>query len=184
MHNSNSRKLLLFGGSSHPKLAKDVADRLGIELAPVQVKHFANGESYIRYGESLRGMDVFLIQSPYITINDHLMETLLMINAAKLSSARTINVIFPSFPYARQDKKSAGREPISARLVADLLTAAGVSRVLSFDLHAGQIQGFFSIPADHMTAMPLLAEKVRELGYSGNDCVIVSPDAGRAKLAK
>jgi len=176
-------KLMLFSGRSHPELASKIAEHLNIELGDVELKTFANGETYCRYNESIRGADVFVVQSGSAPVNDHLMELLVMINAAKLASAIRITAVLPWYPYSRQDKKSSPREPISARLVADMLQAAGVDRVLTMDLHAGQIQGFFTIPVDHMTALRLFAQHYRDLGFHGEGVVAVSPDPGRGKTA-
>jgi ribose-phosphate pyrophosphokinase len=178
------RRPLVFAGTSNPELAERIADRLGTRLGPVEHETFANGETYCRFGESIRGADVFLVQSCSPPVNDHLVELLLMIQAARLASAHRITAVMPWFPYSRQDKKAASREPISARLVADLLEAAGADRVLTMDLHAGQIQGFFGIPVDHMTALPLFAEHFRKLARDGAAVVAVSPDLGRVKLAR
>jgi ribose-phosphate pyrophosphokinase len=180
-----SGKLMLFAGRSHPVLAQKIADQLNIELGDVKLKTFANGETYCRYRESIRGADVFIVQTCYgRATNDFLWELQIMIQAAKLASANRITAIMPWFPYSRQDKKSAPREPITAKLLADVLDAAGADRVLTMDLHAGQIQGFFRIPVDHMTALPLFARYYREtLGLHGEGVVAVSPDPGRAKMA-
>jgi ribose-phosphate pyrophosphokinase len=180
-----SGKLMLFSGRSHPVLAQKIADQLNIELGDVKLKTFANGETYCRYRESIRGADVFLVQACHGEYtNDHLLELLIMIQGAKLASANRITAVMPWFPYSRQDKKSSPREPITAKLLADILDAAGVDRVLTMDLHAGQIQGFFRIPVDHMTALPLFARYYREtLGLHGDGVVAVSPDPGRAKMA-
>ena len=178
------RKPLVFSGTSNRELAEQIADRLGTALGPVEHETFANGETYCRFGESIRGGDVFLVQSCSPPVNDHLVELLLMIHAARLASAHRITAVMPWFPYSRQDKKSASREPISARLVADLLEAAGADRLLTMDLHAGQIQGFFGIPVDHMTALPLFAAHFRELARDGATLAAVSPDLGRVKLAR
>jgi ribose-phosphate pyrophosphokinase len=179
-----SGKLMLFSGRSNRELAERIADDLNIELGDVELKTFANGETYCRYNESIRGADVFIVQScAPPTVNDHLMELLFMINAAKLASAHRITAVMPWFPYSRQDKKSAPREPISARLVADMLQSAGVDRVLTMDLHAGQIQGFFTIPVDHMTALQIFAKYYWDKGFHGDNVVAVSPDPGRAKMA-
>ena len=180
-----SGKLMLFAGRSHPVLAQKIADQLNIELGDVKLKTFANGETYCRYRESIRGADVFIVQTCYgRATNDYLWELQIMIQAAKLASANRITAIMPWFPYSRQDKKSAPREPITAKLLADVLDAAGADRVLTMDLHAGQIQGFFRIPVDHMTALPLFARYYREtLGLHGEGVVAVSPDPGRAKMA-
>ena len=178
------RKLLLFSGTSNPALAERIAHRLGTSPGPIEHETFANGETYCRFGESIRGTDVFLVQSCSPPVNDHLVELLLMIHAARLASAHRITAVLPWFPYSRQDKKSAAREPISARLVADLLEAAGADRVLTMDLHAGQIQGFFEIPVDHMTALPLFVDHFRALARGGAALVAASPDLGRVKLAR
>ncbi|MCB0882336.1 MAG: ribose-phosphate pyrophosphokinase [Thermoleophilia bacterium] len=176
---------MVFAGRSSRDLGERIADRLGIELGDVTLKTFANGEIYVRFEESIRGADIFLVQSTCRPVNDALMELLIMIDAAKLASAHRINAVIPWYGYSRQDKKSAPREPITAKLVAELLQAAGVDRVLTMDLHAGQVQGFFQIPVDHMTAIPLLVDHFRERQLSGDlgKIVVVSPDAGRAKLA-
>jgi ribose-phosphate pyrophosphokinase len=181
-----SKRLMVFTGRSSQALGERIAARLGIELGDASVKTFANGEIYCRFEESVRGADVFLVQSTCRPVNDSLMELLIMINAAKLASADRITAVIPWYGYSRQDKKSAPREPITAKLVADLLQAAGVDRVLTMDMHAGQIQGFFRVPVDHMTAVPLLADHFLERRYAGDlgdELVVVSPDAGRAKLA-
>ncbi len=179
-----SGKLMFFSGRSHPELAERIAEHLKIELGEVSLKTFANGEIYCRYDESIRGADVFLVQScSGAQTNDHLWELLEMIQAAKLASAHRITAVMPWYPYSRQDKKSAPREPITAKLVADVLERAGVDRVLTMDLHAGQIQGFFTIPVDHMTALPLFAQYYRDKGLYGDGVVAVSPDPGRAKMA-
>jgi ribose-phosphate pyrophosphokinase len=175
--------LMLFSGRSNLELAERIAEHLGINLGDVELKTFANGEAYCRYRESIRGADVFIVQSCSPPVNDHLMELLIMIDAAKLASASRITAVMPWYPYSRQDKKSSPREPITAKLVAELLQAAGVGRVLTMDLHAGQIQGFFTIPVDHMTALHLFAQYYRDKGLHGDDVVAVSPDPGRAKLA-
>jgi len=179
-----SKRLMLFSGRSHPVLAQHIADKLGIELGAVELETFANGETYCHYKESIRGSDVFLVQTGCPPVDRNLMELLLMAQAAKLASAKRITAVMPWFPYSRQEKKSAPREPISAKLVADFLQDAGVDRVLTMDLHAGQIQGFFDIPVDHMTALPLFAQYFRDKGLSGESVVSVSPDPGRAKMAR
>jgi ribose-phosphate pyrophosphokinase len=185
---TQNKRLMVFAGRSSRALGERIAERLGIALGDATVKTFANGEIYCRYEESVRGADVFLVQSTCRPVNDSLMELLIMINAAHLASAHRVTAVIPWYGYSRQDKKSAPREPITAKLVADLLMAAQVDRVLTMDMHAGQIQGFFRIPVDHMTAVPLLADHFLErFRYSGDereeDLVVVSPDAGRAKLA-
>src|SRR5438067_8741268 len=177
------KRLMVFSGRSHPDLADAIASHLGVELGEIELETFANGETYCRYLESIRGADVFLVQTGCEPIDRHLMELLFMIQAAKLASAKRITAVMPLFPYARQDRKAKPREPISARLVSDMLQLAGADRVLTMDLHAGQIQGFFTIPVDHMTALPLFARHFRDLGLTGEDVVSVSPDAGRAKMA-
>jgi ribose-phosphate pyrophosphokinase len=175
---------MLFAGRSNPELAGRIAERLGIGLGEVELETFANGEVYCRYAESIRGADVFILQSGSPPVNDHLLELLVMINAARLASAHRITAVLPLYPYARQDKKSAPREPISARLLAEMLETAGADRVLTMDLHAGQIQGFFRIPVDHVTALPIFARSFRKAGLSGQNVVSVSPDLGRVKAAR
>ena len=177
-------RLLLFAGRSNPSLSQRIASVLGCELGRAELETFSNGEVYCRYSESIRGADVFIVQTGSPPVNDHLVELLVMANAARLASAHRVTAVVPLYPYARQDKKSAPREPISARLVADLLQAAGVDRVLTMDLHAGQIQGFFAIPVDHMTALPLFASYFEAQGFRGDGVVCVSPDLGRVKLAR
>ena len=177
-----SKRLMLFSGRSHPELAGRIADRLGIELGEVTLKTFADGETYCRFEESVRGADLFIVQTGSEPVDRHLMELLIMIQAAKLASAKRVTAVIPWFPYSRQDKKSAPREPITAKMIADFLEAAGVDRVLTMDLHAGQIQGFFSIPVDHMTALPLFAQYYRDNGLSGDRVVAVAPDPGRGKM--
>jgi ribose-phosphate pyrophosphokinase len=181
------KRLMVFAGRSHPELAGRITEQLGIELGAVTLETFANGETYCRFDESIRGADVFILQtgcsSDDRSIDQNLMELFLLIQAAKLGSAKRITAVMPLFPYARQDRKAKPREPISARFIADALQLAGADRVLTMDLHAGQIQGFFSIPVDHMTAVPLFARHFRDLGLTGDDIVSVSPDAGRAKQA-
>jgi ribose-phosphate pyrophosphokinase len=178
------KRLMLFSGRSNPELADKIADKLNVSLGEVELKTFANGETYVRYDDSIRGSDAFIIQSGSPPVNDHLLELLIMVQAAKLASAKRITAVVPWYPYSRQDKKSRPREPITARLVADFLEAAGVDRVLTMDLHAGQIQGFFNVPVDHMTALPLFATYFRDKGLFGENVVAVSPDPGRAKMAR
>jgi ribose-phosphate pyrophosphokinase len=177
------KRLMLFSGRSHPALAQMIGERLGVELGEVTIGSFANGETYCRFEESIRGADVFLVQTGCEPVDRNLMELLIMIQAAKLASAKRITAVMPWYPYARQDRKARPREPITARLVADLLETAGVDRVLTMDLHAGQIQGFFSTPVDHMVALPLFAQHLRDQGLVGEGVVSVAPDAGRAKMA-
>jgi len=174
---------MVFAGRSHPELTRKIAEHLGVEPGSVTLKTFANDETYCRYDESIRGADVFIVQTGCPPVDKNLMELLLLIQAAKLASAKRITAVIPWFPYSRQDRKAKPREPISARLVADMLQLAGVDRVLTMDLHAGQIQGFFSIPVDHMTALQLFATHFRDLGLTGDGVVSVAPDAGRAKHA-
>jgi len=178
------KRLMLFAGRSNRPLAEDIGRHLGVQLGEVKLKTFANGENYCRYEKSIRGADVFIVQSGSPPVNDHLLELLIMIQAAKLASAKRITAVVPWFPYSRQDKKSRPREPITAKLVADMIEAAGADRVLTMDLHAGQIQGFFSVPVDHMTALPLFATYYRDKGLFGQKVVAVSPDPGRAKMAR
>jgi len=186
LRHPNEKRLMVFAGRSNPELGARIADLLGVRLGNVLLTTFANGEDYARYEESIRGCDVFIVQSPcgVGSLNAHLMELLIMVQAAKLASAKRVNVVMPYFPYARQDKKSAAREPITARLVASLLEAAGADRVLSMDLHQGQIQGFFQIPCDHMTAVPILADYFAFRDFGGRRVVAVSADAGGLKLAR
>ena len=177
------KRLMVFSGRSHNDLAEAIARQLGVELGEIQLEQFANGETYCRYLESIRGADVFLVQTGCEPVDRNVMELAFMIQAAKLASAKRITAVVPWFPYSRQDRKAKPREPISARLVADMLQLAGVDRVLTMDLHAGQIQGFFTIPVDHMTAQQLFARHFRDLGLHGEGVVSVAPDAGRAKVA-
>jgi len=182
----DSKRLMVFAGRSSQQLGSRIATRLGIDLGEVTLKTFANGEIYVRFEESIRGADVFLVQSTCRPVNDSLMELLVMIDAARLASAHRITAVIPWYGYSRQDKKSAPREPITAKLVASMLEAAGVDRVLTMDLHAGQVQGFFRVPVDHMTALPMFVDHFRERVRTGDIAdrlVVVSPDAGRAKLA-
>ena len=182
----DSKRLMVFAGRASQDLGQRIAGRLGIDLGAVTLKTFANGEIYVRFEESVRGADVFLVQSTSRPVNDSLMELLVMINAAKLASAHRITAVIPWYGYSRQDKKSAPREPITAKLIATLLEASGVDRVLTMDLHAGQVQGFFNVPVDHMTALPMFVDHFRERVYQQQiteRLVVVSPDAGRAKLA-
>ena len=179
-----SKRLMVFSGRSHPDLAQRIADKLGVELGGIELSTFANDETYCRYDESIRGADVFLVQTGCAPVDKNLMELLVMIQGAKLASAKRITAVVPLYPYARQDRKAKPREPVTARLVADMLQLAGADRVLTMDLHAGQIQGFFTIPVDHMTALPLFANHFRDLGLTGPDLVSVAPDAGRAKMAQ
>jgi ribose-phosphate pyrophosphokinase len=182
------KRLMLFSGRANPELAAKIADNLGVALGPVTLKTFSNGEVYCRYEESVRGADVFIIQptcaNPQrgLSANDALMELVLMIDAAVGASAHRVIAVTPWYGYSRQDKKSAPREPISARAVARMLESVGADRVLTMDLHAGQAQGFFQVPVDHMTALMMLTQYFDDLGLQ--DIVVVAPDAGRVKLNK
>jgi ribose-phosphate pyrophosphokinase len=185
----HDKRLMLFSGRANPDLAADIGQRLGVGLGPITLKTFSNGEVYCRIEESIRGADVFLVQptcgnpATGISANDALVELLLMVDAAVGASAHRVIAVTPWYGYSRQDKKSAPREPMSARLVARMLEAAGVSRVLTMDLHAGQVQGFFQRPVDHMTAMIMLTEYFADLALP-EELVVVAPDAGRVKLNK
>jgi ribose-phosphate pyrophosphokinase len=177
------KRLVLLSGRSHPELAESVAGELGIDLSPTLAYDFANGEIFIRFRESVRGTDAFVLQSHTTPINKWIMEQLIMIDALKRASAKRITVIVPFYGYARQDKKHRGREPISARLMADLFKAAGADRLMTVDLHTSQIQGFFDGPVDHLFALPLLAEHVASR-VSTDEITVVSPDAGRVRVAE
>ena len=179
---TSEKRMVLVSGRAHPDLAAEVAAALGVELVPTSAYDFANGEIYVRFGESVRGCDAFVIQSHCAPINQWLMEQLLMVDALKRASAKRITVITPFYAYARQDKKHRGREPISARLVADLFKTAGANRLMAVDLHTAQIQGFFDGPVDHLWALPLLADYVRGR-VDRSRLTIVSPDAGRVRVA-
>ncbi|HUI49312.1 MAG TPA: ribose-phosphate diphosphokinase [Acidimicrobiia bacterium] len=176
------KRLILVAGRGHAELSAEVAEHLRVPLSECVLSTFANGEIYCRYGENIRSADVFVFQTHGGSINDLLMEQLIMIDAAKRASAKRITAVCPFYGYARQDRKAEGREPITARLVADLLTAAGADRVVTVDLHTGQIQGFFDFPVDHLTAVPVIAEYLKK-SVEG-DAVIVAPDAGGGKLAR
>ena len=177
------KQLMVFSGRANPGLAQEVAAQLGTELVPTSAYDFANGEIYVRFEESVRGSDAFVIQSHTSPINECIMEHLLMVDALKRASAKRITVVMPFYGYARQDKKHRGREPISARLMADLFKTAGADRLICVDLHADQIQGFFDGPVDHLMALPILADYVREK-YGDQPLAVVSPDAGRIKVAE
>ena len=176
------KRLQLFAGRSNPGLAEEVAAHLGLALGNPNLVDFADGEIRSTLGESVRGSDVFILQTHSMPVNDHIMEQLIMIDAAKRASAKRITAVCPLYGYARQDRKSTGREPITAKLMADMLTTAGADRVVSIDLHSGQIQGFFDIPVDHLTAMPVLVEHLKYV--VGPGAVVVSPDTGRVKVAE
>ncbi len=191
MKTEMKKSMALFTGSVNPALAEGIAQELNTTLGHMKLEKFANGEIYARYEESVRGADVFLIQSVAGTstgscmdVNDALMEVLIMADAAKRASARNITAVLAHYGYARQDRKAAPREPITAKLVADLLQVAGINRVITLDLHASQIEGYFNIPVNHLTAMPVLINAIQEKGFSADDLCIVSPDVGRAKEAK
>jgi len=179
---TGEKRLALVSGRAHQGLAEEVASLLGTNLVPTTAYDFANGETFVRFEESVRGVDAFVIQSHPAPINHWLMEQLLMVDALKRASAKRITVVAPFFPYARQDKKHKGREPISARLVTDLFKAAGANRLMSVDLHSPQIQGFFDGPVDHLWALPMLADHVKEK-WADEDLTVVSPDSGRVRVA-
>ncbi|TWP48733.1 ribose-phosphate diphosphokinase [Lentzea tibetensis] len=183
MAGTPKKNLMLFGGRAYPELTEEVAKHLNVTVTPQSAYDFANGEIFVRFEESVRGCDAFVIQSHTAPINQWLMEQLIMVDALKRASAKRITVIMPYYPYGRQDKKHRGREPISARLVADLFKTAGADRLVSVDLHTAQIQGFFDGPVDHLWAMPLLADHIRDK-YADRDITVVSPDSGRTKLAE
>ena len=176
-----NNRLMLFSGSSNPALALKVAEYLNIELGQVERKRFKNGEIYVRFMESVRGADVFVMQTCSDPINDNVMELLIMLDALKRASAGMINVVMPHYGYARQDKKAEGREPITAKLIADLLQVAGMDRLIVADLHTATIQGFFDVPVDHITAIPIIAKYFK--GKDLSNCVVVSPDVGGVKRA-
>ncbi|MBM4513020.1 ribose-phosphate diphosphokinase [Rhodococcus hoagii] len=177
------KNLMLFSGRAHPRLAEQVAKELDIKVTPQTARDFANGEIFVRFEESVRGSDAFVLQSHPAPLNQWIMEQLIMIDALKRGSAKRITAVLPFYPYARQDKKHRGREPISARLIADLLKTAGADRIITVDLHTDQIQGFFDGPVDHMHALGQLAQYVRE-NYGTENICVVSPDAGRVKVAE
>jgi ribose-phosphate pyrophosphokinase len=177
-----SKRMMVFTGTANPELADGIAAHLGIELGKVKIRRFANGEIYVRYLESVRGADVFLVQSMSAPVNAALMELLIMADAARRASARSITAVITHYGYARQDKKSAAREPITAKLVADLITVSGVDRVITMDLHQGQIQGFFNTPVNHLTALPIIAGYFEDKHLT--DLCVVSPDVGRVKVCK
>ncbi len=181
---SQSRKsLMLFSGRAYPALAEEIAREVGVTVTPASAYDFANGEIYVRYVESVRGCDAFIIQSHAAPINTWIMEHLIMVDAAKRASAKRITVVVPFYGYSRQDKKHRGREPISARLMADLFKQAGADRIMSVDLHTAQIQGFFDGPVDHLFALPLLADHVQSR-WPGAEFSVVAPDSGRVRVAE
>jgi ribose-phosphate pyrophosphokinase len=177
-----TRRLELVSGRAHPELAAEIAACLGVEIGETNLREFADSEIHCRYGGSVRGVDLFIIQTHGPPVNDSIMEMLIMIDAAKRASAKRITAVCPYYGYSRQDRKSTGREPITAKLIADLLSAAGADRIVSVDLHSGQIQGFFDGPVDHLTAAPVLLDYLR--ANLVGEAVIVAPDAGRVKVAE
>ncbi len=182
MEMTPKRRLELVSGKSHPGLAEEIASCLGVTLSETNIRRFADGEIHCRFDASMRGADMFIVQTHSGPVNDSIMEQLIMVDAAKRASAHRITAVCPYYGYSRQDRKATGREPITAKLVADLLSAAGVDRVVSVDLHSGQIQGFFDVPVDHLTAAPVLLDYLRDNGP--RDLVIIAPDAGRVKVAE
>ena len=178
------KRMMVFSGTAHPKLSEEIAEHLGIALSECKISRFASSEIYVRSILSVRGMDVFILQTHANPVNESIMEQLIMIDAMKRASAKRITAVIPYYGYSRQDKKTLAREPISAKLVGDLLTVAGADRVVSVDLHSGQIQGFFDYPFDHLTALPLLAEYLKEDIEVAENIVVVAPDAGRIKTAQ
>ena len=183
MKRTTEKNLMVFSGRAHPGLAEEVAEQLGTGLVPTSAYNFANSEIYVRFEESVRGCDAFVIQSHTAPVNEWIMEHLIMVDALKRASAKRITVVMPFYGYARQDKKHRGREPISARLMADLFKTAGADRLIAVDLHTAQIQGFFNGPVDHLMALPILTDYVREK-YGHESMAVVSPDAGRIKVAE
>ncbi len=177
--------MLLFSGGTHPELATEICEHLGIQVAPAVLSRFASSETYFRSQESVRGCDVFVVQTHGEPVNEAIMEQLVMIDAMKRASAKRITAVIPYYGYSRQDKKGLAREPISAKLLADMISVAGADRVVSVDLHSGQIQGYFDFPFDHLTALPILSDYIsNELGLFDGDLVVVAPDAGRIKTAE
>lgn len=179
-----SDNVKIFSGTSNLGLASKIAEKYGLPLGEVEIVRFKDGEVYVRVDETVRGRDIFIVQSTSEPVNENIMELLIFIDALKRASAKSINVIMPYYGYARQDRKSSPREPITSKLVANLLTTAGATRVMTMDLHADQLQGFFDIPVDHMQALPLLAKYFIEKGLHGDDVVVVSPDIGGVKRAR
>ncbi|MDQ1674092.1 MAG: ribose-phosphate pyrophosphokinae [Frankiaceae bacterium] len=182
MRGESQRNLMLFTGRAHPALATEIATAIGVDPVPTQAYEFASGEIFVRFEESVRGCDAFVVQSHAAPINTWLMEQLLMVDALKRASAKRITVVAPFYPYARQDKKHRGREPISARLIADLFKTAGADRLMTVDLHTAQIQGFFDGPVDHLFALPILADYLAD--RIEGDITVVAPDAGRVRVAE
>lgn len=185
MRQATQKRLLLFSGQGYPKLSEKIADQLDVDLGKVQLETFPNGEVYARYLESIRGADVFIVQSLCDPVNTNLMELLVMIDAARRASAKRITAVIPWYAYSRQDRKTKPREPITARLVANMVQAAGADRVMTMDLHVGQIEGFFRFPVDHLTAMHTFVDYFVDEGFRDvEDAVVVAPDTGEAKQAK
>lgn len=180
---TTEKNLMVFSGRAHPALADEVAKELDTDLVPTSAYEFANSEIYVRYEESVRGCDAFVIQSHTAPVNEWIMEHLIMVDALKRASAKRITVVMPFWGYSRQDKKHRGREPISARLMADLFKTAGADRIITVDLHADQLQGFFDGPVDHLMALPILTDYIKEK-YGDQELAVVSPDAGRIKVAE
>ncbi|MDA8391645.1 MAG: ribose-phosphate diphosphokinase [Actinomycetota bacterium] len=178
----STKRLELYSGRSHPELAAEVANHLGVPLGDASLREFADGEIHCRFSGSVRGKDVFILQTHAGPVNDSVMEQLIMVDAAKRASAKRITAVCPYYGYSRQDRKATGREPITAKLVADMMAAAGADRIVSIDLHSGQIQGFFDGPVDHLTAMPVLVDYIRR--HLTGDLVVVAPDAGRTRVAE
>ncbi|MFR9806104.1 ribose-phosphate diphosphokinase [Pseudonocardia sp. RS010] len=183
MSGQPKKNLMFFSGRAHPELAEQVAKELDVTVTPQSAYSFANGEIFVRFEESVRGSDAFVLQAHSAPINDAIMEQLIMVDALKRASAKRITVVMPFWGYARQDKKHRGREPISARLVADMFKTAGADRIMTVDLHTAQIQGFFDGPVDHLFALPVLAEHIKQ-HYADEDLAVVSPDSGRVRLAE
>ncbi|MFL6105995.1 MAG: ribose-phosphate diphosphokinase, partial [Marmoricola sp.] len=183
MKKATEKNLMVFSGRAHPELAAEVAETLGTPLVPTSAYEFANSEIYIRYEESVRGCDAFVLQSHTAPVNEWIMEHLIMVDALKRASAKRITVVMPFWGYSRQDKKHRGREPISARLMADLFKTAGADRIITVDLHADQLQGFFDGPVDHLMALPILTDYIKDK-YGDQPLAVVSPDAGRIKVAE
>ncbi len=182
MGTQGRKRMMIFSGSSNAKLGKEISEHLNLPQGRVKLTQFSNGEIYVKFLESVRGADCFVVQTLSTPVNMHFMELLIMIDALKRASAGAITAVVPHYAYARQDKKTTAREPITGKLIADLLTTAGIDRLVTMDLHAGQIQGFFDMPVDHLTAVPILAGHFEEKGLK--DLVVVSPDVGRVKVAK
>lgn len=180
--NNAATNLRLLAGNANPELAQEISECLGVPMVDAQVGHFNNGEIQVMIGESIRGKDIFIIQPTCQPVNENLMELLIMTDACKRASAKSVTAVVPYYAYARQDRKTRGREPISAKLVANLMSAAGLNRVVTVDLHAGQIQGFFDIPVDHLAAAPALADYFRKLDLE--DLIVVSPDLGGVTRAR